>query len=111
MSPCPSEEQLRQMLAGELATAVEQVVTAHVETCQGCQRLLEELTAVSKALLDDGSPAIRPSSGGSRQKLSDDQLHRLRNLLPPATSHPAVEGFLREPPGKADWPHVPGYEI
>jgi WD40 repeat protein/serine/threonine protein kinase len=99
------------MLAGELTAAVERGVTAHVETCVPCQRLLEELTAVSRDLLADRPPALRPSSGRFRHKLSDEQLHRLRDLLPPGSGAPAADGAFPEPPGKADWPNIPGYEI
>jgi len=111
MSPCPSRQQLRQMLAGELAAAVEQGVASHVETCVPCQRLLEELTVVSKDPLVDRPLARRLSTGRSRQKLSDHQLHRLRDLLPPDSSTSAAEESSPNPPGKADWPNIPGYEI
>jgi hypothetical protein len=99
------------MLTGELAAAMEQGIAAHVETCVPCQRLLEELTAVSKDSRVGRAPALKPSSGRSRQKLSDDQLHRLRELLPPGSSILAGEKSFPAPPGNADWPDIPGYEI
>jgi WD40 repeat protein/serine/threonine protein kinase len=44
-------------------------------------------------------------------KLSDDQLQRLRHLLPSGSSAVAAQESPGEPPGRSEWPHIPGYEI
>ncbi len=118
MSSCPSREQLQGLLAGTLSGDVEQRLSTHVETCGPCQHLLDELTGCGPALPSSG--ARRPPSSASCPKLSDDQLHRLRHLLPPCSSADAASpphgrtsggpGAAREVP-EGEWPHIPGYEV
>ncbi|HWY86803.1 MAG TPA: protein kinase, partial [Gemmataceae bacterium] len=129
MSSCPPLEELRQLLAGALAGDVDQRVGAHVETCAPCQRLLEELTAVRtspptnfaapsgerSAPVTTSKGATQPHERGPRRsgshgpKLSDDQLHRLRHLLPPDSSDHVSRSV--SPGQQTDWPAIPGYEI
>ena len=136
MNPCPSHEQLSQYLAGELAADADQALGAHLETCASCQRRLEDLTDVRTVRPRTGlqAPGERPGtepprsaatplspnpSGSSRSlsssplraKLSDDQLHRLRPLLPSGSSINPVKESPAEPPGQTEWPNIPGYEI
>jgi tetratricopeptide (TPR) repeat protein len=44
MSPCPSREQLRRLLAEQLADAELRAVETHVETCPACQQTLARLS-------------------------------------------------------------------
>jgi eukaryotic-like serine/threonine-protein kinase len=124
MSPCPSREQLRRLLLGELPRDLEPLLSAHVETCVSCQCLLEGLTAVRTSPPTGAAGASgerpapgppRPSCGPSGHKLSDDQLHRLRHLLPPGSSAgtvPSPRGGAAGGEGpEAGWPSIPGYEI
>ena len=136
MNPCPSHEQLSQYLAGELAADADQALGTHLERCASCQRRLEVLTDVpaarprtrlqatgerpgteppeSAATPLSPNPSGRFGSSASsplRAKLSDDQLHRLRHLLPSGSSTDAVQESPGEPPGRSEWPHIPGYEI
>jgi eukaryotic-like serine/threonine-protein kinase len=45
MNPCPRREQLELLLAKRLDDAIRDLLEAHVEDCESCQRLLEVLTA------------------------------------------------------------------
>jgi hypothetical protein len=45
---CPSLEQLRRLLAEELANAEQATLESHLETCAVCQQALEDLTPVSE---------------------------------------------------------------
>ena len=51
MSPCPSPEQLRRLLAEELDDAERDPLECHIEGCAACQGALEEL---SRALVRQG---------------------------------------------------------
>src|SRR5271165_7488686 len=44
MQPCPTREQLEQLLAQDLGEADRAALEGHVEKCASCQRALEELT-------------------------------------------------------------------
>jgi serine/threonine-protein kinase len=44
MSPCPSREELQDLLGERLVAEQERALLAHVETCRACQQALEELT-------------------------------------------------------------------
>src|SRR5438445_3636324 len=44
MQPCPSLDQLRQLLAEQLSECVGAPLAAHLEVCDRCQQLLEQLT-------------------------------------------------------------------
>jgi len=50
MNACPSEDQLRRFLDGELLAEDDAQIVAHVEDCAQCHALLEQLTPVSPAL-------------------------------------------------------------
>jgi WD40 repeat protein/serine/threonine protein kinase/tetratricopeptide (TPR) repeat protein len=126
MSACLSREQLVQILAGELTGEPEQAASVHIETCPACQQLLEELTADETKLHPDSAAALRPAAGSlpegsteqksaptdrSRPKLSDDQLHRLRHLLPSSSSGRDTSSPASAFAAEVDWPALPGYEV
>jgi WD40 repeat protein len=41
MSDCPSRHQLQQLLANELESSVEELLSSHVESCAACQEILD----------------------------------------------------------------------
>jgi WD40 repeat protein/serine/threonine protein kinase len=129
---------LQQFLADELAADAEQALSAHIEVCQRCQQLLEELTAAplktsgvascesksgtAPAISDIGNQpaASAPSPSAPQARLSDDQLHRLRHLLPTDSSADGAAAgekvFVDASNGcdaraQGEWQEVPGYEI
>jgi WD40 repeat protein/serine/threonine protein kinase len=132
MTSCPSRSELQQFLVDELVSDAEQTLSAHVEACQRCQYLLEELTAapahlaagpapstsdVTKPLPAQSAASSPPSD--SQARLSDHQLHRLRHLLPSDSSDGASASGKGVIDGRnswdaqpqAEWPEIPGYEI
>jgi tetratricopeptide (TPR) repeat protein len=119
---CPSEEELRDLLADRLGTDAEGV-ESHIEACASCQRALESLTSDTqlnkvrhaRAECDDSLESAstwRGESGG-------DFLRRLENTPPrigdvlhtpqegTAGGHSAG-GTSTEPQG---WPVLEGYQI
>jgi serine/threonine-protein kinase len=79
MTSCPSSEQLRQLLADRLAGPEDVAVEAHVETCAGCQEILEQLTRSPNAWM-----GWAPTSGGR----SDGDFLRRLEQHPQARSRP-----------------------
>jgi WD40 repeat protein len=107
------------MLAQELPASEQQAMMAHVESCQHCQQVLEQLTAF-------------PHRTGPALRKTDLQTHIADPNAPPPASDPATETraeprarsaealpdtaatVLPEPYPPAaheDWPTLPGYEI
>jgi aminoglycoside phosphotransferase (APT) family kinase protein len=64
MSPCPTSDQLRQLLADRLAGPEAEAVEAHVERCAACQQALEQLTGNAQTPRVQG-PASPPDSGAA----------------------------------------------
>jgi WD40 repeat protein len=88
VTECPPIALLERLLAGQLAGGEEELLSAHVESCECCAQVLERLTTLRLS----GAP------GGHG-------LGRLRALLP---TEPAAEP---PPTSAAGWPDVPDYEI
>jgi tetratricopeptide (TPR) repeat protein len=65
MNACPDQPTLRRLLDGQLDDAMQQALTAHVETCSACQHTLEVLTASMPLLLVPLSPTEPQSPTGS----------------------------------------------
>jgi WD40 repeat protein/tRNA A-37 threonylcarbamoyl transferase component Bud32 len=117
MNPCPSTEQLRQLLAEQLNDADRDGVETHVEGCAACQSTLEELTG---ALVPAGERREGQAEGWSRHEPDSGFLRR---LVPRSPKAPAAQGGMGGEdtalsPGPAatrtdaeSWPQVPGYEI
>ena len=98
---CPSDEELRRLLANELAAADEQAMEDHVVECDACRRRLDELTSFAGALqtrvsvrrADDAEPK-RP--GGVLARLanaSKPAVHVVRANTP--AKKRLTESFLR----------------
>jgi serine/threonine protein kinase len=110
MTPCPTPEQLCEVLANHLSGPDEQAVTSHVEACPRCQAALEHLTR-AVPVPDSASPPL----GGPRP----DFLEGLQQLLPAARlPHGAEDTRSNDPTpdGRGSragerWPEVAGYEI
>lgn len=114
MRACPPREQLEQLLAGELVGAAEQAASEHVEGCPVCQACLEALTAGplgAGPVRPESRAPSHPPSGSSRPRPSDDQLHRLKHLLPPDHSGERPGLPAQTPTPTPAWPVIPGYEI
>src|SRR5262249_15368874 len=62
MRTCPSPEQLRQVLTGQLCGPEVEAIKEHVEACPSCRQVLEELT--DTAGLHRNPPADVTSVGG-----------------------------------------------
>src|SRR5262245_12652905 len=74
MTPCPSSERLRDLLADRLHGADAADVEAHVEACAGCQQALEQLTRNPDDRVGP-EPAPHDETGG-------DFLRRLERCRP-----------------------------
>ena len=117
MSPCPSSEQLRRLLAEELDDAERDPVECHVEICAACQGALEEL---SRALVPEGERTQGGDRSRSRHEPGSAFMRWLKREVPDtaaggeeqhtgetATSLP--ESAAAE--SARTWPQLPGYEI
>src|SRR6516165_10622829 len=66
MSACPSDDQLRQLLAEAVPAADQEALVTHVESCPVCQKLLARLSndpaGINLDLLRDGSAARLPDA-------------------------------------------------
>jgi tRNA A-37 threonylcarbamoyl transferase component Bud32 len=95
MTGCPSREQLRQLLAEQLAGPEATAVEGHVAACADCQRILDELTKLA--------PTCPP-----RPPLPEDSvfLQHLENEPPWQPTVPFIPADLPAP-----LPTLPGYEI
>jgi hypothetical protein len=98
MNPCPSTEQLRQLLAEQLSDADRDGVETHVEGCTACQGTLEVLTG---ALAPEGGRPEGGVEGCSRHEPDNGFLRRLGRRSPRA---PAAHG----PGGGEDSTPSPG---
>src|SRR5262249_23263231 len=92
MNSCPSSAQLASLLAEQLAPDERLSLEAHVETCQPCQRTLENLSQSSSII------APRPANPASSTEMSAF-LERVKRGGRPETDI------------AAELPRVPGYEI
>src|SRR6516162_11421785 len=100
MTPCPSAEQLRDLLAHRLSAAEALPLEEHIQNCPQCQNTLERLT-------DNGAgPDKEPASPSS--EADADFLRRLQNL-PPTMRRPPESDTEHDPPDSL--PCVPGYEV
>jgi WD40 repeat protein len=117
MLPCPSPEQLRRLLAGDLPGPDEGRVESHVEACPRCQETLDQLTAPgdgpSAELLANGARP-RPANGTEAAAL----LRELKEEPPPEVldafagrPRPAPPRPGRGPAPGNDWTAVAGYEV
>jgi WD40 repeat protein/serine/threonine protein kinase len=92
MTPCPPDEKLAALLAGELSTAEGDAVARHVEGCAACQGKLARWTEPPE--MEAWKHAAHPDS-----EAEEGVVRRLKRIRP--LSAPADPG----------WPAVPGYEI
>jgi serine/threonine protein kinase/tetratricopeptide (TPR) repeat protein len=116
MNTCPDRERLRWLLTDALPNDLEPGLTAHVEGCAACQRVLDQLTDFQTEPLPPDGSAVCPEAGTwsgpasveeTKPPLGDGPLGRLRPLL---SARPAPVAEPAAVP-TADWPTVPGYEI
>jgi eukaryotic-like serine/threonine-protein kinase len=89
MTRCPSDEELRHLLADRLAGPDAAALEAHVEGCAACQQALERLTAAGAATLPPATGAGFPPSLVVPLPASPD-----RPLAPPAVPGYEVRGEL-----------------
>jgi serine/threonine protein kinase/tetratricopeptide (TPR) repeat protein len=114
MNPCPSIEQLRNLLAEQLPDAEREWMESHVESCADCKQRLEELsgTLVLKGMLPERHP-----DSWSHHDPGSDFLERLRETPAPLAAQGGAADTLPDggptPVAKTaeNWPQVPGYEI
>jgi tetratricopeptide (TPR) repeat protein/serine/threonine protein kinase len=78
MIPCPSLDQLQNLLRDELAAPETETVEAHVETCLHCQQALEQLIAAP----GERSSAASAHRDGATGHSGRDFLRQLENQLP-----------------------------
>ena len=93
MTDCPQPLRLEDLLAGRLAADADAELSAHVEGCAACQRLLEQLTDVSE-------PHATADGAG----------HRLLHLLPALRITPPDGPENRSPPRSPTMPGAAGSE-
>jgi serine/threonine protein kinase/WD40 repeat protein len=114
MSPCPSSEQLRQLLADDLSAVERQRIESHVEGCAACQEMLEELNGepTFRGALPEGYP-----EDWSRHEPDSALLRQLREVQASPAAGRGGEQTVHAPGGGAvsscaeNWPRIPGYEV
>jgi hypothetical protein len=126
MKSCPSRDELKELLSGELPNARENAVDAHIDGCVICQEVLEQLTDASR--LGKGPPenSRRPDVNAETANLSGDTdksgaafLRDLRHNPPTevVTPHenlaPCAESLRTSnaPHDSFPQPIIPGYEV
>lgn len=127
MSACPTPEQLARFLANTLSEEQEKKLAAHVESCEKCIEVLEQLTSGQLLAHEDensdaqptrqpegtvhSTPGGRPSTRVVRAEqpsgLSGEELFRLRGMLPDR-SHARLVPLKT---GESGFPELPGYHI
>jgi serine/threonine-protein kinase len=105
MTPCPPDDELRQLLAGDLPAAAAEALTRHTDGCADCQSRLGQLG--EDPTLGRWRELLRPDGGG------EDNLPPTKIAAPSAVApSPAL---LRRLGGKTRLtqlpPAPPGYEI
>jgi hypothetical protein len=116
MSPCPSPERLRRLLAEELDDAERDPLESHVEGCAACQEALEEL---SRALVHEGERTQGGERSRSRHEPGSAFLRRLKLGAPDTAAgggedeNETATTQTESPPTQLaeTWPQVPGHEI
>ena len=100
MKPCPSAQELEQLLDEELEDAQQEALAKHVGSCPSCQTTLERLTEVADSL-----PSVARSGGNDHGKgeaeIPDSQaafLAHLKELPPPSISRTALNGSAAAKP-------------
>jgi hypothetical protein len=114
MNPCPSIEQLRNLLAEQVDDAEREWMESHIESCAACRERLEELsgTLVLKGMLPERHP-----ESWSQHDPGSDFLERLRETPAPLAAQVGAADTLPDggptPVAKTaeNWPNVSGYEI
>ncbi|HEY7155656.1 MAG TPA: serine/threonine-protein kinase, partial [Gemmataceae bacterium] len=100
MTPCPSAEQLQDLLAHRLSEEETLPLEEHIQNCSQCQNTLERLTG------GGAGPDQEETSPSSEDDA--DFLHRLQNL-PPTMRRPTESDTEHDSPDSL--PCVPGYEV
>src|SRR5262245_26572429 len=111
MIPCPGQDQLKRLLAEQLAEAEREAVEAHVEGCADCQLALERMAG----------GLAGPRVGRSQHLLGTDLLRRLEEArLEPPVGVGTADALLVTPTTSegvaaaetaAGCPQVAGYEV
>jgi WD40 repeat protein/serine/threonine protein kinase len=117
MRPCPSSEQLEQLLEEQLDDTQSQALERHIAACSACQAALERLTADTSVASGafPGAPLqdlLGPGGGGSDASLSF--LARVKETLTPAGTKNRGRRPTTSPSsdrGASSPPLIPGFEI
>jgi serine/threonine protein kinase/Flp pilus assembly protein TadD len=111
MSDCPPDDQLRQLLSGQLPAEAVEPLTRHADACAACQSRLEQLSADTS--MNRWRGLLRPADPGEPTKALDPALQA--RTRPAAFSDPPVnESLLRRLQAgrrRPAPPAPPGYEV
>ncbi len=113
MTACPPDDQLRQLLAGELPDELAAALTRHADGCAACQGRLGQLSEEPTA--GRWRRLLRPAGpdNDATKRLEPGQL--ASTLVAPPADAPAGEALLRrlrgERRGPLPPPAPPGYEV
>jgi hypothetical protein len=99
MNGCPSAEQLQAWLTNRLSGTQAEGVAAHVEGCDHCQQVLEELTAAQGRNTAAPGAQIETSDSGSPSVSAECDEVLLRRL---AQKFPSMFRF-QQPPAVDSW--------
>ena len=105
MIPCPSEEQLADLLADALSAAERDALALHVEGCASCQERLARMTGNSDTETWRRTEVL---FGGSD---AEEEMMRRLKQMPPRISPPVEMQGARPAAVDFEGPVVPGYEI
>lgn len=102
MTTCPSMQSLRDLLENRLSPDEEAPLAEHLESCKGCQNVLERLTS-----LENGRPS-NDLSAGLGDEFESRHLRPLQPLLAPEKAPAEPRTSDTADPA---WPTFAGYEI
>jgi tetratricopeptide (TPR) repeat protein len=105
--PCPPDEQLERLLAGQPGAGEDAAVAAHVEGCAACRQRLERLLAADT---ESGVLALRRAGPSP----ADAGATLLERFVPDRPAQPAgaPEGAPGQPAAAGGvLPEVPGYDV
>src|SRR4051812_85039 len=108
MKPCPSAQELEQLLDEELSDAQQEALAKHVGSCPSCQTTLERLTEVADSL-----PSVTRTAGNDRgngtAEIPDAQaafLAHLKEFPPPSISRIVSDASSPAKPAVTEVPTV-----
>ena len=113
MKPCPTAQELEQLLDEQLSDNRDQELAAHIGSCLSCQTALEHLTEATITARSVSLPAAREHEEDVSvlPESATSFLAQLKAFPPPSLSRTPSIGSAAESSSLSEPPVVSGYEI